>query len=188
MHRRPLRDPPRTGVRRPIGIGALVRGPGLTKDIPPWDPPPTATARHARARIEEARHAGQDRERGPASSPTLPGRLDLWGLPEVSPQPPTAWTGMRAMPARGDGALVPGMATDRDPKRLGPLSGRQAEVLSLRLMTDHHRGGVHMAEGCVARCTVGAAQRPAQRTVDAQKSETGLMADLLRKRGAAPKP
>ncbi|NUV38702.1 DUF305 domain-containing protein, partial [Streptomyces sp. KAI-27] len=49
--------------------------------------------------------------------------------------------------------------------------------------TDHHKGGIHMAEGCVSACAVPAEKRLAQGMVDAQQSEIDLMAELLRKRG-----
>ncbi|MFI1535719.1 DUF305 domain-containing protein [Streptomyces anandii] len=113
----------------------------------------------------------------------LLGWLDLWGLPKVSAEPPMAWMGMNA-PAGEDGALMPGMATDAQMKRLGQLDGRRAEVYYLRLMTAHHKGGIHMAEGCVAKCTVGVEKRLAQGMVDAQQSEIGMMADMLKRRGA----
>ncbi|MGW3724729.1 DUF305 domain-containing protein [Streptomyces sp. NPDC000851] len=117
----------------------------------------------------------------------LLGWLDLWGLPKVSAQP-MAWMGMGGMASGEDGALMPGMATNTEMKRLGQLGGRQAEVFFLQLMTDHHRGGVHMAESCVDKCTVGAEKRLAQGMVDAQESEIRLMADLLKERGAKPRP
>jgi uncharacterized protein (DUF305 family) len=104
------------------------------------------------------------------------GWLDLWGLPKVSADPPMAWM-----------ALMPGMATNTELKKLGTLNGRQAEVFYLQLMTDHHKGGVHMAEGCVDRCTVGVEKRLAQGMVNAQESEIGLMTDLLKERGAEPR-
>lgn len=87
----------------------------------------------------------------------LLGWLDLWELPKVSADPPMTWMGMRAMTAGEDGALMPGMATDAEMERLGRLNGRQAEVFYLQLMTAHHRGGVHMAEGC-ARLRGGGGQ------------------------------
>ncbi|MHC3472528.1 DUF305 domain-containing protein [Streptomyces sp. 7R007] len=114
----------------------------------------------------------------------LLGWLDLWGLPKASSKPPMSWMGMGDMPERGDGSLMPGMATDTELRKLGTLNGRQAEVFYLQLMTDHHKGGIHMAEGCVARCTVGVEKRLAQGMVDAQQSEIKLMADMLRERGA----
>ncbi|MER6981684.1 DUF305 domain-containing protein [Streptomyces carpinensis] len=117
----------------------------------------------------------------------LLGWLDLWGLPKVSAAPPMTWMGMGDAAAGKDGALMPGMATNAQMKKLGELRGRQAEVFYLQLMTAHHKGGIHMAEGCVAKCTVDVEKRLAQGMVDAQQSEIRLMADMLKKRGAAPR-
>ncbi|MFE1309856.1 MULTISPECIES: DUF305 domain-containing protein [unclassified Streptomyces] len=117
----------------------------------------------------------------------LLGWLDLWGLPKVSADPPMTWMGMGDMASGKDGALMPGMATNTDLKKLQSLSGKQAEVLYLQLMTDHHKGGIHMAEGCVAKCTVGVEKRLAQGMVDAQQSEIELMAGMLKERGAQPR-
>ncbi|MFB7242665.1 DUF305 domain-containing protein [Streptomyces populi] len=114
----------------------------------------------------------------------LLGWLDLWELPKVSPDPPMTWMGMGDMASGKDGSLMPGMATNAEMKRLGTLNGKQAEVFYLQLMTDHHKGGIHMAEGCVAKCTVGVEKRLAQGMVDAQQSEITLMADMLKARGA----
>ena len=115
------------------------------------------------------------------------GWLDLWGLPKVSADPPMTWMGMGGMASGKDGALMPGMATNTELAKLRRLSGRQAEVFYLQLMTDHHKGGVHMAEGCVAKCTVGVEKRLAQGMVAAQQSEIRLMADMLKARGAEPR-
>ena len=115
----------------------------------------------------------------------LLGWLDLWGLPKVSADPPMTWMGMGDMASGKDGALMPGMATNTEMKKLNTLSGKQAEVFYLQLMTDHHKGGIHMAEGCVAKCTVGVEKKLAQGMVDAQQSEIKLMTDLLKARGAA---
>ncbi|MGW2487572.1 DUF305 domain-containing protein [Streptomyces sp. NPDC001606] len=117
----------------------------------------------------------------------LLGWLDLWGLPKVSADPPMTWMGMGDMASGKDGALMPGMATNTELDRLRSLSGKQAEVLFLQLMTDHHKGGIHMAEGCVAKCTVGVEKRLAQGMVDAQQSELQVMAGMLKERGAKPR-
>ncbi|MEV6502333.1 DUF305 domain-containing protein [Streptomyces prunicolor] len=114
----------------------------------------------------------------------LLGWLDLWGLPKVSADPPMTWMGMGDMASGKDGALMPGMATNTELKKLNTLSGKPAEVLFLQLMTDHHKGGIHMAEGCVEKCRVGVEKRLAQGMVDAQQSEIQLMADMLKARGA----
>ncbi|MFD5635139.1 DUF305 domain-containing protein [Streptomyces sp. NPDC127077] len=114
----------------------------------------------------------------------LLGWLDLWELPKVSSDAPMTWMGMGDMASGKDGSLMPGMATNTEMKRLGTLDGKQAEVFYLQLMTDHHKGGIHMAEGCVAKCAVGVEKRLAQGMVDAQQSEIKLMADMLKARGA----
>ncbi|MFI0963667.1 DUF305 domain-containing protein [Streptomyces sp. NPDC021080] len=117
----------------------------------------------------------------------LLGWLDLWELPKVSSDAPMTWMGMGDMASGKDGALMPGMATNAEMKRLGTLGGKQAEVFYLQLMTDHHKGGIHMAEGCVAKCEVGVEKRLAQGMVDAQQSEITMMADMLKARGAKPR-
>ncbi|MFF0035293.1 DUF305 domain-containing protein [Streptomyces mirabilis] len=114
----------------------------------------------------------------------LLGWLDLWELPKVSADGPMTWMGMGDMASGKDGALMPGMATNTEMKKLNTLNGKQAEVFYLQLMTDHHKGGIHMAEGCVAKCTVDVEKKLAQGMVDAQQSEIQLMADMLKERGA----
>ncbi|MFG2978135.1 DUF305 domain-containing protein [Streptomyces sp. NPDC048331] len=134
----------------------------------------------------------------------LLGWLDLWGLPKVvADEPPMSWMGSSgghaghgagtgAAAGAGasgakPGALMPGMATKEELGRLGAASGRDAEVLFLQLMTDHHKGGVAMAEGCAQQCETPVERALAQGMVDAQRSELTLMEDMLRQRGAAPR-
>ena len=118
----------------------------------------------------------------------LLGWLDLWELPKVSADPPMTWMGMGDTASGEDGALMPGMATDAEMERLGTLDGKRAEVFYLQLMTDHHQGGVHMAQGCVRACEVGVEKRLARGMVEAQESEIALMASMLKERGAAARP
>ncbi|MFJ4913397.1 DUF305 domain-containing protein [Streptomyces sp. NPDC088726] len=143
----------------------------------------------------------------------LLGWLDLWELPKVSAgQEPMAWMdgqhaghdmgdmdgmdgmdGMEGMSGHGggyqahDGSLMPGMATRTELGRLREASGKQAEILYLQLMTDHHKGGIDMARGCADLCAVKAEKRLAQGMVDAQRSELDAMAQMLAERGAAPR-
>jgi uncharacterized protein (DUF305 family) len=141
-----------------------------------------------RTRDEEVRRLAYDIAQTQANQRGMMlGWLDLWGLPKVSSKPPMTWMDMGDMASGKDGALMPGMATNTEMKKLGELSGKQAEIFYLQLMTDHHKGGIHMAEGCVEKCTVGVEKRLAQGMVDAQQSEIGLMADMLKQRGAAPR-
>ncbi|MEU9999725.1 DUF305 domain-containing protein [Streptomyces sp. NPDC050848] len=118
------------------------------------------------------------------------GWLDMWGLPKIeSGTEPMAWMGMGGHGDTGpaDGALMPGMATDTELDRLRKASGKEAEVLYLQLMIDHHKGGVHMAQGCVDKCSVEVEKNLAQGMVEAQESEIGLMTQLLKERGAKPR-
>ncbi len=128
------------------------------------------------------------------------GWLDLWGLPKLAAdREPMAWMDQDAEGGHGghggaghsghraaDGSLMPGMATKADLARLNKASGRQAEIEYLRLMIEHHNGGITMARGCVRQCTVGPERGLAEGMVAAQQSEVELMVDLLRKRGAEP--
>ncbi|UFR04853.1 DUF305 domain-containing protein [Streptomyces sp. Go40/10] len=141
-----------------------------------------------RTKDEEVRRLAYDIAQTQANQRgMLLGWLDLWELPKVSADPPMTWMGMGGMASGKDGALMPGMATNTELKKLQSLSGKQAEVFYLQLMTAHHKGGIHMAEGCVAKCTVGVEKRLAQGMVDAQQSEIELMAGMLKERGAQPR-
>ncbi|WP_327283147.1 DUF305 domain-containing protein [Streptomyces sp. NBC_01205] len=147
----------------------------------------------------------------------LLGWLDLWGLPKVvAGEPPMSWMGsadehggghdmsghdMSGQNTAGQdtsghdmggavtksGALMPGMATKEELSQLGAAEGRDADVLYLQLMTDHHKGGVAMARGCAAQCETPVERALAQGMVEAQQSELTLMADMLKQRGAAPR-
>nr|WP_239144457.1 DUF305 domain-containing protein [Streptomyces sp. SID14515] len=137
----------------------------------------------------------------------LLGWLDLWELPKVAPggEPPMAWmkrgdqhahgghhpdgdgSGSDSDSDSGDGVLMPGMASRSELARLGRLDGKRAEVFFLQLMTDHHKGGVAMAEACASLCAVPAERRLAQGMVEGQRSELGLMRDMLAERGAEPR-
>jgi uncharacterized protein (DUF305 family) len=142
-----------------------------------------------RTRDEEVRRLAYDIAQTQANQRGMMlGWLDLWELPKVSADPPMTWMGMGDRAADGeDGALMPGMATRAEMERLGKLNGKQAEIFFLQLMTDHHKGGVHMAQGCVDKCEVGVEKRLARGMVEAQRSEIELMAGMLRERGAAPR-
>ncbi|MGW0789662.1 DUF305 domain-containing protein [Streptomyces sp. NPDC002911] len=130
----------------------------------------------------------------------LLGWLDLWELPKTAPegQGPMAWmadahSGHAMHGTEGkegkdhDGALMPGMATRTELERLGEADGKEAEILFLQLMTDHHEGGVAMARGCAEQCTVPVEKRLAMGMVAAQQSELDLMADMLAARGVTPR-
>ncbi|MFD5987259.1 DUF305 domain-containing protein [Streptomyces cyaneofuscatus] len=113
------------------------------------------------------------------------GWLEMWGLPKSSAKPPMAWMGHTVTPT-GDGSLMPGMATDAELEALEAAEGKVAEVLFLRLMTVHHRAGVDMARAGAEAAGTDVIRNLAQGMVSGQQSEIGLMADLLKARGAKP--
>ncbi|MBD0747027.1 DUF305 domain-containing protein [Streptomyces sp. CBMA152] len=117
----------------------------------------------------------------------LLGWLDLWKLSKSQPdQLPMAWMGMGTEPG-ADGALMPGMATNTELDQLRRADGKQAEILYLQLMTEHHKGGIHMAQGCAEKCATKVERDLAQGMVDSQRSEIDLMATMLTARGAKPR-
>jgi uncharacterized protein (DUF305 family) len=115
----------------------------------------------------------------------LLGMLYSWELPVSSSDPPMAWMGhtMEEHETR-DGALMPGMATDAQIEELRAAEGREAEVLYLELMTDHHEGGVDMAEAAAETAEDQVIVRLADGMVESQRSEIDLMVDMLAERGA----
>ncbi|MGW3567927.1 DUF305 domain-containing protein [Streptomyces sp. NPDC000941] len=129
------------------------------------------------------------------------GWLDLWGLSVTSEDPPMTWMkesmdhgSMDSMDSMGpdggykphDGSLMPGMATNTQLDQLRKAKGRAAEVMFLRLMIAHHKGGIDMAKGAVELVKDPTVKLLAQGMVDSQQSEIQLMNDMLKKRGADP--
>lgn len=114
----------------------------------------------------------------------LLGWLEMWGRAKSSPGPPMAWMGHSFTP-RGDGALMPGMATDAELDALRAAEGEDAEVRFLKLMTAHHEAGAEMAEAAAASAGTEEIKNLASGMVLGQRSEIALMADMLKERGAS---
>ncbi|MBA6439178.1 MULTISPECIES: DUF305 domain-containing protein [Streptomyces] len=132
----------------------------------------------------------------------LQGWLDMWGLDKTSEDPPMTWMkhmssddmegmdhgsmkGMGSTYKPHDGSLMPGMATNTQLDELRKAKGKAAEVLYLKLMTAHHKGGVEMAKGAVELVKDSTEKHLAQTMVQGQQSEIQLMADMLKARGAS---
>ncbi|PVD04180.1 DUF305 domain-containing protein [Streptomyces sp. CS014] len=113
------------------------------------------------------------------------GWLEMWGLPKSAAGPPMKWMGHTFTPT-DDGSLMPGMATDAELAALTAAKGEKAEVLFLRLMTVHHRAGADMAQAAAGAARTDAIRNLAEGMVRGQQSEIGLMADMLKDRGAKP--
>ncbi|MFJ9682378.1 DUF305 domain-containing protein [Streptomyces sp. NPDC101194] len=111
------------------------------------------------------------------------GWLEMWGRAKSSDAPPMKWMGHTFTP-RGDGSLMPGMATDSELDALRAAKGRAAEVLYLKLMTTHHRAGAEMAQAAADAAGTKEIRNLAAGMVRGQQSEIGLMADMLKERGS----
>ena len=72
--------------------------------------------------------------------------LEFGYSPDAFPDTAMGWMG-HAVPVDE----MPGMASDAEIEALGERMGADADAMFLALMTDHHAGGVHMAEQAARR-------------------------------------
>ncbi|MFJ8855908.1 DUF305 domain-containing protein [Streptomyces sp. NPDC102437] len=111
------------------------------------------------------------------------GWLEMWGRAKSSSAVPMKWMNHPFTP-RGDGSLMPGMATGTELDELRAAKGRAAEVLYLKLMTPHHQAGVEMAAAAATSADTDEIRNLAAGMVRGQQSEMALMADMLKERGS----
>lgn len=114
-----------------------------------------------------------------------------WGLPQTGPGPAMArmetLTDEETMghDMSGDGqgdSPMPGMASAQNMRDLGELSGESAERLFLRLMIEHHRGGITMAQAVLTGTDHPDVRLLAQTMVTGQTAEITAMQAMLAER------
>jgi uncharacterized protein (DUF305 family) len=109
--------------------------------------------------------------------------LRTWGVGTTGSEPAMAW-----MP-EGTDALVdgrmPGMATDEEMKRLRETTGKDVDALFLRLMKQHHLGGIHMAEGILEKTDDSQVRRLATAMRDGQQYEITVLTNLQTRLGVS---
>lgn len=103
----------------------------------------------------------------------MQGWLGVWGEPIASAELPMAWMDMAV-----SSGLMPGMATDDELASLRAADGTEADAIFIPLMIAHHQGGVHMAQGLLARSENPVVRRLAQSIIDAQQREIALLESL----------
>lgn len=81
-----------------------------------------------------------------------------------------AWMGMST--ERGS---MPGMATEEELDRLATLSGAEADEFFVELMTEHHQGGIHMAEYAAEHAENEEVRRMAASMAQSQADEIAEM-------------
>jgi uncharacterized protein (DUF305 family) len=115
----------------------------------------------------------------------LLGRLAAWGLPKSSQDAPMAWMSHHDMHhQQHEGALMPGMATSSQIEALRRAKDTAAEVLYLKLLTDHHRAGVRMAHSGSVLAKDPLVKELAASMRTGQQAEVELMERLLEQRGS----
>lgn len=111
--------------------------------------------------------------------------LELWGLPQTSPDPAMTWVpgdSMGGMDHSAGSGSMPGMATELELAELREANGRDAEVLWLELMIRHHRAGVEMARAALDLAEHPEVGQLATAIVTSQRSEIDIMQQLLEER------
>lgn len=109
------------------------------------------------------------------------GWLVQWDLPQTGPREPMAWAGGEH--GHAEDGTMPGMATDQQLDQLRAAEGVEAERIFLELMTEHHRGGVVMAQAALAEARTDEVLGLAGAIERAQATEIELMESMLRARG-----
>jgi uncharacterized protein (DUF305 family) len=104
--------------------------------------------------------------------------------PMVSASPAPTPTPAPAPTSMVGWGVMPGMATDAELTRLAGLTGKDREVLFLRLMLRHHRAGTDMARTYLQLGSDEQLRGLAQSVVTSQEREISIMTDLLADRGA----
>ena len=74
---------------------------------------------------------------------------------------------------------MPGMATDDELDQLGRLDGAEADELFVELMTEHHQGGIDMAEFATTRADNELVRELAASMASAQRDEIAEMAAIV---------
>lgn len=110
------------------------------------------------------------------------GWLVQWGLPQTGPREPMAWAGGEHAAHAAAGRPMPGLATAEQMDELEAADGVEAERIFLRLMIEHHKGGVEMADAALALARTDEVLVLARAMATAQTAEITLMEQMLRER------
>jgi uncharacterized protein (DUF305 family) len=110
----------------------------------------------------------------------MQGWLDVWELPATSTEPAMVWMGH---PTEG---RMPGMASPEEVDRLRELPPDEADELFLRLMIEHHRAAIPMAEAILEETDQPAVEELAGAIASSQRAEIETMQAMLKDMGAPP--
>jgi uncharacterized protein (DUF305 family) len=108
--------------------------------------------------------------------------LTFWGLNPTSDQKQMAWM-PEGSAALKDG-LMPGMATQAEMQQLRDAKGKQVDILFLKLILNHHLGGIHMVEGVLAETQNSDVTTLAANMKQGQQREITVIQQLQKQVGA----
>ena len=111
-------------------------------------------------------------------------QLDEWGFSRQNRDP----LAMRWMGDETPVDQMPGLASADEFDALGAAMGRDADALFVRLMQDHHRGGVEMAEYAAKNAKNAFVREIAARMARVQRIEIDEMERALQRSGLNPDP
>ena len=106
-----------------------------------------------------------------------------WHLSPTSTQQPMAW--MPDSAGSVVNGLMPGMATPEQLAALRKATGKDLDIQYLKLMRQHHLGGIHMAQEAVKLSSNSDVDWLAQTMVTAQQGEITVIDNMLTKLGAS---
>ena len=117
------------------------------------------------------------------------GWLNVWNLPQASPEPSMTWMTRPTLDGEGhdhgtEGAHSAGRPDARTRhrrrhRRAQVLTGVEAEKKFLELMIAHHQGAIEMAEAVLDRTEEPRRRRLANGIIKSQTSEIDYMQELL---------
>ncbi|MBA9005300.1 DUF305 domain-containing protein [Thermomonospora cellulosilytica] len=119
----------------------------------------------------------------------MQGWLALWNAPQTPSGPPMTWMNAdHPGHRRTTGATMPGTASQQEIDRLGRVTGKDADVLFLRLMIRHHQGGLIMTTAAARNAAHPQVRALATHMTAEQHKEIAAMTGLLAALGHRPPP
>jgi uncharacterized protein (DUF305 family) len=113
----------------------------------------------------------------------MQGWLRQWNLSPTGSQTPMAW--MPGGTAEVVNGLMPGMATPDQMSALSKATGKDLDIQYLKLMRQHHLGGIHMAQEVLTQTTNADVTWLAQSMVQNQQGEINVISDYLKQLGSS---
>lgn len=107
--------------------------------------------------------------------------LKGWGLNPTGSTPPMSWMPDGAASVRN--GLMPGMASAEEMAQLRAATGRELDLLFLKLMITHHLGAIHMVDAVLGRTDEDALREAATTMKNTQQNDLANLTNLQKRLG-----